>query len=199
LRTEAGGSSSVSDDTDEIDEPHGKKGKRKTIYGLDNDKWYRANNAKPEVAKAISEVNGEPDFDTREEVYNKYREAIIAVFRSSKKGIHQVIHQVCDGFFLDYRHMAHQFGYMTGAPPLTQNVKTYLRTFLDNIEMFLRNQVKTVEFQEELVAVEGKCETEGEGSNTMKDIFLLRAACQHFNTGSGWRVMGLQSRAALTS
>ena len=62
--------------------------------------------------------------------------------------------------------------------------------------MCLRNQVKTVEFQEELVAVEGKCETEGEGSTTMKDIFLLRAACQHFDRGTGASMVRLEGDGA---
>ena len=44
---------------------------------------------------------------------------------------------------------------------------------LENLEVFLRDQCKSVEFQGELENIEERCQTENSGSTTLKEIHLL--------------------------
>ena len=46
-------------------------------------------------------------------------------------------------------------------------------TDLDNLEVFLKDQCKSVEFQGELENIEERCQTENSGSTTLKEIHLL--------------------------
>lgn len=44
---------------------------------------------------------------------------------------------------------------------------------IENLEVFLRDQCKSVEFQGELENIEERCQTENSGSTTLKEIHLL--------------------------
>lgn len=48
--------------------------------GVDNDKWYQCKST-IEAATDISRANSETNFETREQVYDKYREELTAQFR----------------------------------------------------------------------------------------------------------------------
>ena len=88
---------------------------------------------------------------------------------TSKKGIPDY----CSGFWKDYRHLAAQFQYLTEVPPLTETVERKLKPELERLEIFLKDQCKTLDFQEKLEEIERKCALEHSGSSLPKDIFLL--------------------------
>jgi hypothetical protein len=95
------------------------------------------------------------------------------------------------GFWKDPRHLANQFAYLTGSPPLTKIVEENIVTqfglyykyscyklsemsqFTGHLEVFLRDQVKTVEFKDHFENIERICQVDNNGSSTLKDIHLL--------------------------
>lgn len=62
---------------------------------------------------------------------------------------------------------------MSNSTPLTENVENNYATQFGNIELFLRDQIKTVDFSELMENVERICQLENNGSNTLKHIHLL--------------------------
>ena len=100
---------------------------------------------------------------------------------TSKKGIPDY----SKGFWKDHRHLASQFEYLAEVPALTEVVESKLSNELGRLEMYLKDQFKTVEFLEQLEDIERKCEVEYSGSTTLKDIYILKASCKHLYDGTG--------------
>ena len=93
-------------------------GKKKKIYGIDNDLYYSVKKSDPTLAAKISKANEESSFEAREEIYSSNRSELIAEFRFSKKSVPNI----CRGFFLDPRHSEIHFTIMTGHEGLTRTV-----------------------------------------------------------------------------
>ena len=54
--------------------------------------------------------------------------------------------QICRGFFLDPRHLGNHFTYLTGSPPLDQNTRENLKTFIGIFSFFV-NVLHGVQFR----------------------------------------------------
>eukprot|EP00092_Neocalanus_flemingeri_P087963 GFUD01111089.1.p1 GENE.GFUD01111089.1~~GFUD01111089.1.p1 ORF type:complete len:578 (+),score=143.83 GFUD01111089.1:34-1767(+) len=171
------------------EQPPTKKGKTKIPYGLDGSKWSRAKKAKPEAAVALSSTNAETEFEKREAVFEEHRDELTGEFKSCKRSIANT----CKGFFLDWRHVAAHFSYLAESSSLTGKVEQNLKTQFDNLEIFLQDQVKTVEFREEFEKIEQVCQVEHNGSYTLKFIHLLRFSCMHFDGGTGAELVRVES------
>ena len=79
---------------------------------------------------AVFSASGdETDYSKREDLYNKHRKELVQEFKHSNKKIDKIYR----GFFLDERHLASYFEYLTETPPLNQNIEDNLRTHLGNL------------------------------------------------------------------
>ena len=115
-----------------------KKGRRKSVYGIDMDKWMRGKKPSGEALGALSGTSLIADVGEREVVFEKYRDEIVHEIRAMKN-----ISSFCRGFWMSDRHLANQFTYLTGSPPLNKKVEANLETQFSHMELFLVNQCKT--------------------------------------------------------
>ena len=175
LRYEVKGSSNEHADL----EPK-KKGRRKSVYGIDMDKWMRAKKPSGEALGALSGTSLIADVGEREVVFEKYRDEIVHEIRAMKN-----ISSFCRGFWMSDRHLANQFTYLTGSPPLNKKVEANLETQFSHMELFLVNQCKTLEFHDEMETIKKACHIEHAGAQTLKYIHLLRFAVKQLDGGEG--------------
>ena len=139
------------------------------LSGIDSTVWYSAKKASGEVAAKLRETNQEENYDLREAVYIEHRKELIYEFKEGKR-----ISSICKGFWKDPRHLASLFSAMTrGAPPLNSNVTENLQNQLGHLELVLRDQVTTVDFQDHLENILKICHIENNGSTTLKVIHIL--------------------------
>ena len=103
----------------------------------------------------------------------------------AKKGVKTI----CRGFFLNHRHLASHFTYITNAAPLNENIEQNLRkqlgkkydiidnfetsVFQDYMEKYLAEIHQTVEHKKQMQEFDLVCRLEFNGSTTMKDIHVL--------------------------
>ena len=85
-----------------------KVGKRKWIYGVDNDKWYKDANSADAVAK-LAKLSKSMSYEEREVVFESCRKELMHTFRNSRK----LIASVCPPFFCDPRHLEKFFQFLT--------------------------------------------------------------------------------------
>jgi len=153
-----------------------KKGKKKLIYGIDNELWYTTK-SEASSAALISKANDESSFEKREQVYKENRKELITQFRDSQK----LIGNSCRGFFTDYRHLEEHFKVITNSCGLTAIVEESLKQQMGYLEAYLSHTIKTVDFADFLSAVEVACQAEYDGSFLYKYVEILRRAGDHFD------------------
>ena len=148
------------------------KGKKtKIVYGVDVVKFNSTKESSTEVSsKVISANSDEMEFDQREKIYTECRQELQCQFNTSQK---TVAHQ-CRGFWKDYRHVENHFAYLTNSDDLTTEVEKNFKSQMRNIELYLRHTSKNLEFEDTMNNITNKCEVEYDGSQTFKDIQLVR-------------------------
>ena len=109
--------------------------------GVVNSKWHTKKKVSAQVRLQLSKTSEEGEFAQRETTFSGCREALCVEFRGTngKKNIFQI----CRGFWLDPRHVAGQFTYVTDSPSLNQNIEANFRTFIGRSSLEKNNSYIT--------------------------------------------------------
>lgn len=143
-----------------------------------------------EATALLAKTSEEQDFRKREKVYQDHREELTMEFRKSNR---KNIDKTCRGFFMDPRHLASHFEYLTGSSPLDDSIEANLKTHLGHLEEYLADANKTIEYKKKIQDIELVCEVEFGGSKVLKDIHILRLACEHFDDCDGSKLIRISS------
>ena len=137
------------------------------IQGLDDYKFY-ANCTEAQREKYLSS-EALNNFDAREEVYQRNRNAICEEIRKSGK----VVDKVVRGFFSDHRHLHSHFIFLpAGADFLKERAAANWTYQVSLMEAYIRKKDREKSFGEKLAEVTEKVLTEYHG--TFKQIFIVR-------------------------
>lgn len=111
------------------------------------------------------------NFDAREEVYQRNRNAICEEIRKSGK----VVDKVLRGFFSDHRHLHSHFIFLSaGADFLKERAAANWTYQVSLMEAYIRKKDRKKSFGEKLAEVTEKVLTEYHGSETFKQISIVR-------------------------
>ena len=169
-----------------------KAGKRKQIYGVDNDKWYMQEVPRGAAQKMFITLNDRSSFEQREEVFERNRADLMSHIRNSK----HAIKNVCKVFFSDLRHLENQFKYFCG-DSLLGIVEENFEPQINHLENVLLEVDKTVTFQEYMDQVESICDADYNGSKLYKWICLLRKGAEKLQkNGDGSTFLRMESDGA---
>ena len=171
------------------------------------DKWYQKIKISPEARALIGNSSNESDFSRRENIYENHRVVLCKEFRFycfneklfafiflSSRDNKKNIKQICRGFWEDPRHLGFHFQHVTETPPLNEKIQENLSTFLSTVdlcdfgnpqflylghlEIFLMDVHMSIESKKDLQNIELVCQTELQGSTTLRDLHIL--VCSHF-------------------
>ena len=146
-----------------------KKGKQKDYYGVDNKRFLGIKATAATIA-SVRSINEEEDFESREAIYNEKRSEIQYMFRTSPKNIQNM----CRGFFMNHKHLANQFEYLSRTNNLINNVKQNLPRQMDIMERVLKRIDTSVDMMDKLAEIQTECDVDYNGLVIFKFIHLLR-------------------------
>jgi len=169
--------------------PPVKKAKQTIVYGVTMNKWYKKKKVSGQTIAVLHRLENERDYNTREAVFEEHREDLCNEFRESKANISRI----CKPFFLDPRHLASHFHYMTDTKPLDENIQEHFTKFIGYVEVFMLDVDKSLETKQGLQNAEMVGAIDYSGSSTFKDIHLLRLASEYFDGSTDTPLIRLES------
>merc|ERR1712013_155218 len=112
-----------------------RKGKKKTVYGVNNFLWYMAKGpvSGSNTLTSLLTSNYCSTYVKREKVFEDNRSELTALLRD----YHDSIPGVCRKFFSDYRHLENQFMYLTNTMGRTRVVDNNISKEMTNLEVYL--------------------------------------------------------------
>ena len=127
----------------------------------------------------MSRASREEQFDIREEYFSKNREVLQSKFLKAKNDVRAT----CVGFFLDPRHLAGHFSWLTSSSPLNIKIEENLFRFLDNLFKVISHKDRSVQFENEMKKIDISIQLDFNGSRTYKDIEIIRHGCVKLDNG----------------
>ena len=165
-----------------------KGGKVKTVYGVNNQKFYIRPNNKTDAAYETLKLAGQVDsFEDREKLFSSNRAVLMKLIRDSCKSISKT----CPGLFRDSGHIKEHFYYLTEVN-IHKKVLKNLAGHLENMEVYLVSMNDSLELSEKIGKINDDCTLEFSGCKVHKYIQLLRMAGEHFDK-EGAALMRIQS------
>ena len=154
---------------EEADESLVKKGRTKQKFGINNAKFYaKASSTQIENVEGTVSVESASD---RETIYSRNRPALCQQIRVSGK----IINRVVRGFFLDPVHIKNHFHYLTGVDNLRPRLAENWDPELQKMELYLRKKDSKGKYLTEIKEAEQKVQVEYDGSNTYKEMVVIRS------------------------
>jgi len=112
-----------------------RRGKKKTVYGVNNFLWYMAKGPGSGSDSLINLLSNNyyRTYAGREKLFENHRSELTALLRDYQDSISGV----CRQFFSDHRHLETQFMYLTSTLGLTRVVENNISKEMTNLEVYL--------------------------------------------------------------
>ena len=175
-----------SEDFLQEDEEPNKRGKKKLMYGVNNQRFYATNNSKSSL-EALKTAGKIEQFETREQIFEDNRSALMKLMRNKDK----MVSNVCEGFWRHPKHVENHFYYLTDTE-ISSKIRQTLVGHLEYMEEYLVSVNNSVEFSNTLEKTKEDCAILYGGSLVHKYIHILRLVGDFFD-GDGSALMRLLS------